>query len=271
MSPRVLSSQSGFETHNEGRFEALSAGERFASPQNVRRGSTFGPAAMVIAVALGGIWGALRYPELWQTVVAAASSLMERGATLPPTVAAPPQTPLAEAAAPPLQPDAAREVITAPGAESGTAAPAPVPSAAETTGAAPPVDDAPAATATPEPLTPPQADPKDPNQKRALAAGLHPDLSRALLARMTPADYRNAAAAIKTALTATAPDEVYRWPPDAGAKRALFEVHFVQGAGPECRRYVVTVTLERWSTTAPAMEKCGAELAKRKAARAAAG
>ena len=37
----------------------------------------------------------------------------------------------------------------------------------------------------------------------------------------------------------------------------IFEVRFVPGAAEDCRRYVVTVTKDRWSTTAPPMEKCG--------------
>ena len=128
-----------------------------------------------------------------------------------------------------------------------------------------------AADATPAPLLPPAADPGDPYQKRALDAGLHPDLSQAVLSRLSDADYKNASTAISTALAETPDNGVLVWPKKAAAKRALFEVHFVRGAGSDCRRYVVTVTLERWSTTAPAMEKCGADLPKRKFAKAAAG
>src|SRR6185312_16892180 len=48
------------------------------------------------------------------------------------------------------------------------------------------------------PLPPPTVDPADPYQTRAAAAGLNPGLSRALLARLTPTDYRNAGIAIRT-------------------------------------------------------------------------
>ena len=54
--------------------------------------------------------------------------------------------------------------------------------------AAPPAIDEPAAA----PLPPPTPDPADPYQMRASAVGLHPDLSRVLLTRLSPTDYRNA-------------------------------------------------------------------------------
>ena len=111
------------------------------------------------------------------------------------------------------------------------------------------------------PLPPPAFDPADPYQKRAVAVGLHPDLSRALLKRMTDTDYRNAGIAIKTALADTSGTEVFVYPPKQKPKLALFEVHFVHGAASTCRRYVVTVTKDRWSTTARPMEKCGLKTA----------
>ena len=115
------------------------------------------------------------------------------------------------------------------------------------------------------PLPPPAIDPADPYQKRAAAVGLHPDLSRALLKQMSDADYRNAAIAIKTALADTTGNEMFVYPPEPKAKLARFEVHFVPGAASTCRRYVVTVTKDRWSTTARPMEKCGFKTAARSA------
>jgi surface antigen len=112
-------------------------------------------------------------------------------------------------------------------------------------------------TSKPEPLTPPKADPKDPLQKRALAAGLHPDLSHVLLARMSAADYKNAGVAIKTALAETPKGETFSWPKALKGETALFEIHFVESALADCRRYVVAVTKDGWLTTAPPMEKCG--------------
>ena len=92
---------------------------------------------------------------------------------------------------------------------------------------------------------------------RAAAVGLHPDLSRALLARLSPTDYRNAGIAIKTALAETAETAVYVWPRQRKPEEALFKVRFVPGAAAGCRRYVVTVTKDGWLTTALPMEKCG--------------
>ena len=104
-------------------------------------------------------------------------------------------------------------------------------------------------------------EPTDPIQKRAAAAGLSPDLSRALLARLTASDFDNAATAIRTAIAETPDDGVLVWPRQRKPEQALFRVHFVQGAASaDCRRYVVTVvTKDGWSTTAPPMERCGAD------------
>ena len=52
-------------------------------------------------------------------------------------------------------------------------------------------------------------------------------------------------------------DAVFVWPKQRKPELALFQVHFVPGAAPDCRRYVVTVTKDAWSTTALPMERCG--------------
>lgn len=109
-----------------------------------------------------------------------------------------------------------------------------------------------------EPLPPPEPDPSDPYQMRAAAVGLHPGLSRVLLERLTPADYRNAEIAIKTALAKTPNGGQYVWPRQRRPDLALFKVHFVKGAAPGCRRYVVTIIKDGWSTTALPMENCEA-------------
>lgn len=111
--------------------------------------------------------------------------------------------------------------------------------------------------ATPVKLPEPVADPSNPLQKRALAVGLHPDVSAALLKRMSKTDFKNAGLAIKTALLKTPFGDVLSYPDAPGSDQALFEIKFVRGSSDDCRRYVVTVTKDRWSTTAPAMEKCG--------------
>ncbi len=116
------------------------------------------------------------------------------------------------------------------------------------------------------PLAPPKADLSDPYQRRASAVGLHPDLSRALLARLSPADFRNAGVAIDTAVAKTPETDTFVWPRQRRPELALFQVRFVPGAAPDCRRYVVTITKDRWSTTALPMERCGAKLAARKSA-----
>ena len=103
------------------------------------------------------------------------------------------------------------------------------------------------------------ADPSDPFQVRAVAVGLHPNLSRALLERLTDADYRNAGIAIRTALVETPDRAVFVWPRQRKPEMALFQVRFVAGAASGCRRYVVTITKDGWLTTALPMEKCGVE------------
>jgi hypothetical protein len=106
------------------------------------------------------------------------------------------------------------------------------------------------------------ADESDPFRKRASAVGLHPDLSRVLLGRLSPTDYRNAGFAIRTALAKTPDDGVFVWPRQRKPELALFRVRFVPGAATDCRRYVVTIVKDRWSTTALPMEKCGPEVAR---------
>jgi hypothetical protein len=106
-------------------------------------------------------------------------------------------------------------------------------------------------------LPPVEPDPGDPLQRQAAAVGLHPGLSRALLARLSATDFQNAATAIRTALAETPVGGELVWPRQRRPEHALFRVHFVPGAAPDCRRYVVTVTKDGWSTTALPMERCG--------------
>jgi surface antigen len=113
---------------------------------------------------------------------------------------------------------------------------------------------------TPEPiaaLPPPEPDPANPHEKRALAAGLHPRISSVVLASLTDADYRNATTAIDKALAETADADKFVWPRERSDLLAVFQVHFVPGTSEKCRRYVVTVVKNGWTTTAPPMEKCG--------------
>lgn len=257
----------------------LESGDRICAPLEEPRGSTFWPAALVIAVALTAGWIIAQFPTATQAIKDTASALVTASASEPAPLAVP-LTP--DASAPPLPAAEPTDVATAPGASAGEAVAAasePVAAASPETAlleTEEPTSAASDVAAPAEPLPKPVADPSDPNQKRALAAGLHPDVSKALLARMTEADYSNARNAVETALMQSG-DGVLLWPTTgakSGAKSsaaksgaALFEIKFVAGAAPGCRRYVVIITKDRWSTTAPAMEKCGDELPKRKVVR----
>ncbi len=227
----------------------LSSGERICPPRAAS--DSLLPALLVIFIMLGGGWALLRYPPSWLPTELAA--LLAPASPIPPPPPPANTAPATEpwAVSPPpaqAEPPASIEIADAPG-EGTKPASSPV-----TTGAIAPAAEQPAA----EPLPPPKVDPGDPYQKRAVAVGLHPDISRALLARLSPTDYRNAGTAIQTAVAKTPDDAVFVWPRQRKPELALFRVHFVPGAAPTCRRYVVTVTKDGWSTTAPPMEKCDA-------------
>jgi hypothetical protein len=170
-------------------------------------------------------------------VVAAGSSRRDAQAEAAP-LEPPPLTPVAVAAARPLPP---AEPVSP-----DRAAPAPAAASPSPPG---------------EPLEQPKVDPSKPEQVRAAAAGLHPELSPVLLARLSATDYRNAGYAIETAVRETPDTGVFVWPRQRKPELALFRVHFVAGAAPGCRRYVVTVVKDRWQTTAMPMEKCSAATA----------
>jgi len=237
------------------------AGERICAPAPGARGSSMLPACLVLLVAIGG-WALMRNSDGWRqwlsTNIATASALM--GYRAPPPVAppvAPEQPPPGVGPAPHAEspPPPASESV----APSAAVAAEPLITATIETAT---VDKAPSVA----PLAPPKADLSDPYQRRASAVGLHPDLSRALLTRLSPADFRNAGVAIDTAVAKTPDAGTFVWPRQRKPELALFQVHFVPGAAPDCRRYVVTVTKDRWSTTALPMERCGAKLAARKGA-----
>lgn len=237
----------------------LLPGERIGRPfprtrrKMLRRG-------IVLLIVLGGGWAFLNEEAIWpgwpQALVAAVSSVMDRkveptasaAATTVPPDRLLPGTKLAAIDPTPsaLQPPAAGRPVVIPDAAAKSPAP-PL-----TTGSLPP-----AATGSDDPLPPPSADPADPYQMRAAAAGLHPGLSRALLVRLSPTDYRNAAHAIKTALAESPDGAAFVWPRQRKPELAIFQVRFVPSATADCRRYVVTVGKDGWTTTALPMEKCG--------------
>ena len=248
--------------------EELLPGERIGPPL-ARRGGKAMLRGVVVLIVFGGGWALLgdqvTWPGWWLAEIAAMSASMDRrvpapveqavsvAATPSPPASAGPATKPAALDAPPstLLPPASSKTADTPGA--------PASSASATAAALPPAatgsDEPPAA-----PLPPPAADPADPYQVRATAVGLHPDLSRVLLARLSPTDYRNAGIAIQTAMAETPDSAVFVWPRQRKPELALFQVRFVPGAAPSCRRYVVTVTKDGWLTTAPPMEKCGSQV-----------
>jgi hypothetical protein len=79
---------------------------------------------------------------------------------------------------------------------------------------------------------------------------------------MSDADFKNARLAIDKAIAETADSDTLVWPKQRVPKLALFNVHFVAGAPADCRRYVVVVTKDGWSTTAQPMERCGVRRAQ---------
>ena len=231
----------------------LSAGERVGPPL-VRRGRKAMLRGLLLMVLLGGGWALIGEPATWpewlRGKVAAISAAMERSPGPPQQAASATVT----AARPtPAEPSSKPAAIEAPPAILQPPPQSPAPPA---TAALPPAaagTDDPA----PSPLEPPSIDPADIYQVRALAVGLHPGLSRVLLARLSPDDYRNAGIAIQKAVAETPDTGVFVWPRQRKPELALFHVRFVPGAAADCRRYVVTVTKDGWLTTALPMEKCG--------------
>jgi hypothetical protein len=212
---------------------------------------------------LSGGWGIFNAPADWLALlgekVEAASALLHSGTpavamsdassiTTGVSQAAAPTIETASIADPPALPPDAQVVAHAPASSN--------PGADATIATAEPAD--------PQPLPPVHVNPADPYQKRAAAVGLHPDLSRVLLRKMSETDYRNARYAIDTAIAKAPDDGEFVWPRQRKPEQALFHVHFVPGAAPQCRRYVVTVVKDGWSTTASPMERCGEEITGRK-------
>jgi hypothetical protein len=246
----------------------LSVGERIG-PRPRRRGRRLLWFVLILLIAFGGAWGVFGHPSTWpvqrwastlKAHATAAYAALERKVA---EASAAPQPPAQQQEQPrPITQE--RQLLPAPEAVA-KAPPPPLPSAPETPKAATIVTGSlPAAADTqpPPPLPPPSVDRSDPYQVKAEAVGLHPGLSRVLLTRLTEADYRNAGFAIKTALAETSEGSSFLWPRERKGGLALFKVHFVQGAGPECRRYVVTITKDGWATTAFPMEKCGPQYAR---------
>jgi hypothetical protein len=235
---------------------SLSPDDRLGQPLRRRRGRLYFAGLLLLLSAGGGTWAYLDHASListgtkaWTLASTAATSAMEQYAALKPAAKPPAAEPAAPAEPPPI-PAAAElpaAVVPPPPAQAEPAAPA----APLETAAVPAAASESSVAAEPSPPI------TDPLKKRAASYGLHPELSRVLLEKLTETDYRNARTAIDTALAGTPDDGVLVWPRQAKPGLARFHVHFVQGAGSGCRRYVVTVAKEGWLTTALPLEKCG--------------
>jgi len=249
----------------------LYTGERICQPPATTGGNAMLRGGILLLIALGGVWALLGNPGTWQgwlsAKIATTSLSMDRRA--PGSVESAPLAGDPSVPPPITEPttkldthDPSPSHVQPPARETGDS-----PSTVVMSAALPPTTVAigPAAEERPTPpLRPPTPDDADPYQTRAAAVGLHPDLSPVLLTRLSPTDYRNAGIAIETAVAKTPDTAVFVWPRQRKPELALFQVRFVPGAAPKCRRYVVTVTKDGWSTTAPPMEKCSSSPAGRR-------
>lgn len=221
-------------------------GERIGALPVRRRGAAVLRLLLAITIVGGSGWVLLDDQARWRDWVPAGLASLDQNGAPKPTLAPEPAkaaVPPPEAAAvepPPAAPPVAvaiTEAVVPPEATAMT-----VPEAAEPPSKAAPLG--------------------DPIRKRAQAAGLHPDLARVLLMRLTADDFRNAAIAVEKAVAETSDTEVFVWPKTRKPDLAQFQVRFVAGAGSSCRRYVVEVIKDNWVTTALPMEKCGAAPAR---------
>lgn len=264
--PYVASSYSAFDTGDPYVPLDIEPGERIGAPVRRKRGRILRRGVLILS-AFGAGFAFYNDPSIaarwWPVVSEAAAPLIER--VMQAASGASTLAPVTKPEAPPAANASERKsaALDASPASSAAAPVEPVPASAPTKVVEPPVTIAalPPAQAVEEvpatPLPPPVVNRADPFQVKAAAVGLHPELSRVLLTRLTPADYQNAGIAIKNALAETPDSGIYVWPRQRKPELALFQVRFVQGAAPECRRYVVTVTKDGWLTTALPMERCG--------------
>ena len=249
-------------------YGELAPGERIGPPLGNMRRKAFLRGCMLLSILVGGGWALQQEPPPWAKTLVADATAMFASLTRPsPTVA-----PAVAASAAPLLPaivDAPMKTTALDASSIPREAAAPVKATASpetkatTANNAPAkIDELPTANKSADdipgaPLKPPVVDPADPYQVKASAVGLHSDLSRVLLAKLSATDYRNAGIAIKTAITETPDDGAYIWPKQRKPELALFKVHFVPGAPVQCRRSVVSISKDGWLTTALPMEKCG--------------
>lgn len=237
--------------------------DRVGPPPRKRRGKRIAATLLALSAVGGGAWAYLDAPSLRTAscTVAEWSNAIAAMLGSPPATTRQAATTSPSVTAPILSPDSPAPIAAAGPPPSPLPSPSPPPQAEAPPPAAPDVVTTvpPAATPyvdAPAYVPPPPA--REPWQKRAVAAGLHPELSRVLLEKLTPVDFKNARKAVDNALAARATDTATVWPRETMAGRARFEVHFVAGASEGCRRYVVTIAKDGWLTTALPVESCGA-------------
>ncbi len=243
----------------------LSPDERIGRPLR-RRGRKTLWSIVLLLIAFGATWGLYGHPSTWPVqrwanyataqATAVYTALERKWSEFErrPVAAAEQPKPILEKLPPPEYLPAIKTAAAPVAPEPAKAPPSPI-----VTGSLPPTT----LNQPVEPLPPPAVDRSDPFQVKAELVGLHPGLSRVLLTRLSETDYRNAGIAIKTALAETPEGSSFLYPRERKAGLALFKVHFVQGAGSDCRRYVVTITKDGWATTAFPMEKCGPQFVRR--------
>jgi hypothetical protein len=263
-SARYSAAHSAFDADDQYWHDELSPGERIGRPL-ARTGRKALLRGIIIVLAIGGVWALLgdqvtlprgllkEIGALWASMNRSAPGPVERAASAVTTPSWPSRS---EPGAKSVARDAPSPISQPPPWSASPATSGATEAPLITTTALPPTATRSEEVAA-EPLPPPTVDPADPYQVRAMAVGLHPDLSRVLLARLSPADYRNAGIAIQTAVAETPDNAVFVWPRQRKPELALFQIRFVRGAAPSCRRYVVSITKDGWLTTAPPMEKCG--------------
>ncbi len=266
--PFAYDTYGALDTGERYMHDELLPGERLGPPRSRSGRKAMLSLLTILLIGFGGGWVMLGPPDTWPVrawsdwvvaQVSAVTAALERKT--------PPMQRASSETVPPLNPDLNRPLshdLPAPVAPASPplakimspSAPLDPPKAAPlTTGSLPPAQDRQQL----EPLPPLAVDRADPLQVRAEAVGLHPGLSRVLLARLSEADYRNAGVAIKTAIAETPDSAVHVWPRQRKPELAVFKVHFVPGAASDCRRYVVSVAKDGWMTTALPMERCGAQ------------
>ena len=247
---------SAFVLNQDAAPGALEPGERVGGPVK-RRKLPLVRLCLLVAVAGGGAYAWSEHRDQVSIFASQATALLQdlQARHLPPQQQKAEAPKLPE----PLPLAAEREIAASSSPQEMPAVEAPISPVTPTDAEEP-------AAATPAPverLPEVVADPKDALQQKALAAGLHPALSRALLDKLTAEDFRNAADAVRTALTRTVGDEPVVWPRRRASGQAQFRVKLVAGAPTECRRYVVQIAKDGWETTARPMERCGAIQASR--------